>query len=147
MANEKRLISVEEWDTFFNEHIYNRCFRNEYEQGYTDALDRVDDWMDTHPAVDAVPVDDILLHHILIDENGIPEVKLQFGDRTLVLRREGDPVDVVEVVHGRWEWLGPNRLTKGCMCGTCSACKVRSKYIVNTSICPNCGAMMDGGKR
>lgn len=56
MASEKRLISVDEWDSFFAEHIYNRCFRNEYEQGYTDALDRVDDWMDCHPTVDAVEV-------------------------------------------------------------------------------------------
>lgn len=53
-------------------------------------------------------------------------------------------VDSVPVVHGRWEWLGPNRLVKDCMCGTCSACKVRSKYIVNTMLCPNCGAKMDG---
>lgn len=51
--------------------------------------------------------------------------------------------DVVPVVHGRWEWLGPNRLVADCMCGTCSACKVRSKYIVNTMLCPNCGAKMD----
>ena len=47
--------------------------------------------------------------------------------------------------HGRWEWLGPNRLIQECLCGTCSACKVRSKYIVNIAICPNCGARMDGG--
>ena len=52
--------------------------------------------------------------------------------------------DVASVVHGRWEWLGPNRLVTDCMCGTCSACKVRSKYIVNTMLCPNCGAKMDG---
>ena len=54
-------------------------------------------------------------------------------------------VDAVPVVHGRWEWLGPNRLVTDCMCGTCSACKVRSKNIVNTMLCPNCGAKMDGG--
>lgn len=53
--------------------------------------------------------------------------------------------DVAPVVRGRWEWLGPNRLVTDCMCGTCSACKVRSKYIVNTMLCPNCGAHMDGG--
>lgn len=53
--------------------------------------------------------------------------------------------DVAPVVHGRWEFLGPNRLIKECMCGTCSACKVRSKYIVNTMLCPSCGAVMDGG--
>lgn len=50
--------------------------------------------------------------------------------------------DVAPVVHGRWKFLGPNRLIKECMCGTCSACKVRSKYIVNTALCPNCGAKM-----
>lgn len=54
--------------------------------------------------------------------------------------------DVAPVVYGRWEWLGPNRLVTDCMCGTCSACKVRSKYIVNTMLCPNCGAKMDGGE-
>lgn len=51
------------------------------------------------------------------------------------------------VVHGRWEWLGPNRLVADCMCGTCSACKIRSEYIVNTTVCPNCGAKMDGGTK
>ena len=53
--------------------------------------------------------------------------------------------NVAPVKHGRWEFLGPNMLNRGCMCGTCSACKVRSKYIVNTGLCPNCGAKMDGG--
>ena len=64
-----------------------------------------------------------------------------------VLREVSDTpaADVAPVVHGRWEWLGPNRLVTDCMCGTCSACKVRSKYIVNTMLCPNCGAKMDGG--
>lgn len=64
-----------------------------------------------------------------------------------VLREVSDAptADVAPVVHGRWEWLGPNRLVTDCMCGTCSACKVRRKYIVNTMLCPNCGAKMDGG--
>ena len=55
--------------------------------------------------------------------------------------------DVAPVVHGRWEFLGPNRLIKECMCGTCSVCKVRSKYIMNTMLCPNCGAKMDGERK
>lgn len=58
--------------------------------------------------------------------------------------------DVAEVRHGRWEFLGPNSLNRDCMCGTCSACHVRSVYIVNTAICPNCGALMlkdDNGKK
>ena len=68
-------------------------------------------------------------------------------DAAVVLRMIDDApaADVAPVVHGRWEWLGPNGLVTGCMCGTCSACKVRSKYIVNTMLCPNCGAKMDGG--
>lgn len=51
--------------------------------------------------------------------------------------------DVAEVKHGRWEFLGPNRLIKSCMCGTCSVCHVRSKFISNIAICPTCGAHMD----
>ena len=53
-----------------------------------------------------------------------------------------DAADVAPVRHGRWEFLGPNRLIGDCMCGTCSVCKVRCKYIVNKNICPNCGATM-----
>ena len=60
-----------------------------------------------------------------------------------IMMRDIHTADVVPVVHGRWEFLGPNRLVKGCMCGTCSVCKVRSKYIVNPMLCPNCGAKMD----
>lgn len=52
--------------------------------------------------------------------------------------------DVAEVKHGRWEFLGPNCLIKSCMCGTCSVCHVRSKFISNIAICPTCGAHMDG---
>ena len=52
--------------------------------------------------------------------------------------------DVEPVRRGRWEFLGPNRLTgDGCLCGTCSVCKKRCKYIVNSMLCPNCGAKMD----
>lgn len=92
--------------------------------------------------VDAVSVDEIKLHHILIDQNGIPEVKLQFGDRTLILRREDDPVDVREVVHGRWEPVEcrPHLIYK------CSECGDMWSYgaIIHMGFCPNCGAKMDG---
>ena len=42
-----------------------------------------------------VPVDEIKFHHMLIDKDGIPEVKLQFGERTLILRRVDDPLDIM----------------------------------------------------
>lgn len=63
------------------------------------------------------------------------------GETVCVGQTDAEPVR-----HGAWEWLGPNSMVSGCMCGTCSVCKVRSKYIVNVGICPNCGAKMDGKK-
>ena len=66
-----------------------------------------------------------------------------FGVDVVRKLHEVPAADVAEVRHGRWEFLGPNRLIKSCMCGTCSVCHVRSVYIVNTAICPNCGARMD----
>ena len=75
----------------------------------------------------------------------LPEKYKEFIRRVLNDKNLVPSADVVSVVHGRWEFLGPNRLVKECLCGTCSVCKVRSKYIVNPALCPNCGAKMDGG--
>lgn len=77
-----------------------------------------------------------------VDHRGMGEIIAQ--TLTRYVKRQ-PPADVAPVVHGRWEFLGPNRLIKGCLCGTCSACKVRSKYIETPALCPNCGAKMDGG--
>jgi hypothetical protein len=98
------------------------------------------------PTVDAVPVDEIILHHILIDENGIPEVKLQFGDRTLVLRREDDPLYVREVVHGRWVHDG-RKFPGGVDWWRCSECgKLTTGVGAKDTYCPNCGADMRGSE-
>lgn len=75
----------------------------------------------------------------------LPEKYKAFVRRVLNDKNLVPAADVAPVVHGRWEFLGPNRLIKGCLCGTCSACKVRSKYIETPALCPNCGAKMDGG--
>ena len=118
----------------------------------------IKDFLNALPTVDAVPVDEIKLHHILIDNEGVPEVKLQFGDRFVVLRT--DPVDVREVVHGRWVW---DVETHGdTLYGVdedfgyrCSECQVwADEYGVDGDVyeeppthilhyCPNCGARMD----
>ena len=82
---------------------------------------------------------DRLLRDTYFQEDRYPEshlLRMAIGEQPAV--------DAVPVVHARWEWLGPNRLVPECMCGTCSNCKVRTKYIVNRAICPNCGAKMDG---
>lgn len=93
------------------------------------------------PAVDAVPVDEIIFHHILVDKNGIPEVKLQFGERTMTLRRENDPVDAVPTVHSEWFLNGDGS-------GSCMNCGKRMKIFYDEEgcmkFCPNCGAKMDG---
>lgn len=89
-----------------------------------------------------VPVDKIQLHHIQIDKDGIPEVKLQFGERILILRRENDPLDVVEVVHGRWTEAEDG---DGAVCSVCGEdfCHVYLE-VERFLYCPNCGAKMDG---
>jgi hypothetical protein len=97
------------------------------------------------PRVNAVPVDEVKFLYWAIDKNGIPELKIQLGDKILCLRREGDPVDVREVVHGRWEEDGWEYV--------CSHCKTKFyddvKFIIPGDFklprfCPECGAKMDG---
>lgn len=56
MATEKRLIVVSDWDSFYADMRYSHNTMDSYEMGYTDALDRVDDWMDAQPTVDTVEV-------------------------------------------------------------------------------------------
>ena len=55
---------------------------------------------------------------------------------------EGDTVDAVEVVHGRWI------LKETCGANTekyhCSVCNKIPKSLCTEYYCPNCGAKMDG---
>lgn len=51
------LIKPDEWASYYSElrGYHDRiATRTEYDMGYTDALDRVDDWMDGLPTVEAV---------------------------------------------------------------------------------------------
>ena len=83
-----------------------------------------------------------LIRLILFDNPNIEKICKGMQDVVNIHTIEAEPVR-----HGRWEFLGPNRLIGDCMCGTCSVCKVRCKYIVNKNICPNCGAKMDGERK
>lgn len=56
VANEKRLIDATDWDSFYADMGDSRNTMDSYDRGYTDALDRVDDWMDAQPTVDAVEI-------------------------------------------------------------------------------------------
>lgn len=68
MATEKRMIDAAGWDSFYADIGDSRNMGDSYDRGYVDALDRVDDWMDAQPTVDAVE----LVHgRWLKTENGI----------------------------------------------------------------------------
>lgn len=56
MASEKRLIDAADWDSFYADMGDSCNTMDTYDRGYMDALDRVDDWMDVQPTVDAVEV-------------------------------------------------------------------------------------------
>ena len=56
MENEKRLISVCAWDSFYKQQTHGLEEHDHYCDGYGDAFDHVDDWMDAQPIVDAVEV-------------------------------------------------------------------------------------------
>lgn len=56
MENKKRLIDVTDWDSFYSDMGDSRNIMDDYDRGYMDALDNVDDWMDAQPTVDAVEV-------------------------------------------------------------------------------------------
>ena len=89
---------------------------------------------------------EVALNHrlnFLMAENGEYDHYTSGFDEAVTRVENFPAADVATVRHGRWEFLGPNRLVRDCMCGTCSLCKVRCKYIVNRDICPNCGATMD----
>ena len=137
MATEKRLIDAnalkkEIVDFKLNLHPQNQ----DYGTGYFSALSVVEGLLAYAPTVDAVPVDKIKLHHIIIDNEGVPEVKLQVGDRYFLLRT--DPVDVREVVNGRWLQSEPGyRVCSHCMADV-------AIYSNHKNYCPNCGAKMDG---
>ena len=141
MANKERLIYANEVIDEIDEIIGNINFSSPYQNDndlIVEGLERARYCVMDAPTVDAVPIDDIKLHHILIDQNGIPEVKLQFGERTIILRREGDPVDVRVFVNGQWRTVYDD--SAGWV-NECSKCK---EFGDGTPYCSNCGAKMDG---
>lgn len=141
MTTEERLISADAFIEDIKTEIMNLYLDGKKgtprprEELYA-IIDRINE----QPTVDAVPVDDIKLLHILIDNEGVPEVKLQIGDRYFILRT--DPVDVREVVHSSW-------ILNDDGSGTCKNCHRTTKncwdYDSWMNYCPKCGAKMDGG--
>ena len=67
MANEKRLIDASAWKAYYEEQKNNLDTFYTYDDGYGDAIDQVDDWMDAQPTVDAVEV----VHGYWIDSTSV----------------------------------------------------------------------------
>ena len=90
----------------------------------------------------------------LIDANAMRQHWLDNGENEYVYDTnsvldsidEQPTVDVVEVVHGRWEewWPGISLIMTGEeMLYRCSACDAKYPDVEGYKYCPNCGAKMD----
>lgn len=53
------------------------------------------------------------------------------------------PADVAPVVHGKWEYIGTDKMGNVFRCSNCAS---RIGLDKETDYCPNCGAQMDGGQ-
>ena len=141
LINATELISELRYDRDQDCNRYNYWYEKaERDSKYNFAIDRIEE----APTVDAVPVDEFKLHYIIIDNEGVPEIKLQFGDRFVVLRT--DPVDVREVVHGRWikNWCNNSFIGhEYAECSVCDCHMLDTNQFWNSNYCPNCGARMD----
>lgn len=133
MANEKRLIYADKLKQRIIAYA-TRCNATYL------TVDNIIMLLNQADTVDAVPVKDIKLLHILIDNEGVPEVKLRFGDRFVLLRT--DPVDWAEVKHGDWVDGRPYVNSRWRVCSVCHASAPEPHGGYN--FCPNCGAKMDG---
>ena len=146
MVTEKRLIDANAFKVFLEgvrqDYIEDNTFSSDFAANVIETVQ--ENYLELAPTVEAVELDkcNFKLHHILIDNEGVPEVKIQIGDRYFILRT--DPVDVVEVVHGR---LIPSIAEADCTCSVCGSQfdNVLSKALAKWNYCPNCGAKMDGG--
>lgn len=114
MANEKRLIDVSEWESFYNERTKGLDEYDHFENGYENAFDSVDYWINAQPKVDAVEV----VHGQNITKQH-PVDEFICSECGLVCRDNG------RYVYDEWadDW---------------------SLYEFEFKYCPNCGAKMDG---
>ena len=92
------------------------------------------------PAIDAVPVDKMVLYDLSINtKTRTAKAVFLFGDKKITLCR--DCGELATVVHGRWV----SAEAKPRLIYFCSACGEKWGYgsISYMKYCPNCGAKMD----
>lgn len=52
MSYKKRVIDVEKWAKWYKKLTHDLKPYDHYDMGYGDAVDCIDDWMDTQPMID-----------------------------------------------------------------------------------------------
>ena len=117
MENELRLIDAGNWDSFYADMRDSRNTMDSYDRGYMDALDRVDDWMDAQPALDAIPVVHARWEDVKETVMYVPDMKATFTHTA----------ETCSACKARVGFVGP-------------------KIYLYDKCCPECGAIMDLGK-
>lgn len=132
MATEERLIDA----NALKESIESMAYWSSYHP------EDVMEYIDNAPTVDAVPIDAIRVDFrelFLAEQKAILNISICGKSNTVHIPFERE---VVEVVHGRWIWIGGYRYTTVSQCSECLA-----KYDFQSPYCPNCGAKMDGERK
>lgn len=69
-----RATDMSEWNAYMNCMLVGRKVWDDYDRGYTDALDQMDDWLDAQPSL---TLDDLRPHGRWIERYGVSEYKYE----------------------------------------------------------------------
>ena len=106
---------------------------------------------------DTLQTDNVLMHKEYIERKKVVELLNKWADGysyielptkdAIVCVRAIPAADVVPVRHGRWKWEFADNGWANHICSECGYTKNTDIHVsVGYRYCPNCGALMDGGK-
>lgn len=125
-----RAIDISEWDTYMKCMLVGRNAWDNYDRGYTDALDQMDDWLDAQPSL---TLDDLRpkgrWEEIEETSSGWKQHRCSLCKAEAIFEYTYID-DYDEGIDGEWEYIG----------------QIENGIIEHlTDFCPNCGADMRGG--
>ena len=138
MSYKKRVIDVEEWDEWYKELTHGLEPYDHYDMGYGDAVDRIDDWMDTQPIVD---VDSGLVGQYRWERDVViaqlEELGIGFGQK----------IEGVYVTNGHWEkYWDEENMSYSYRCSECKKDALTKDGTMHDQVCsshcPYCGVKM-----